>query len=94
MFDTFKEEMDRMQKAMKKVEKQNLELKTKAAQSDKAMIELVNEREALKQRTALQASEMEATTKKKEALEKLCKTLQASARASPAPAAEAPVAEA
>lgn len=70
MFDTFKAELDRTQAALKKSEQDNAELREKANASAKMVVDLANERVALQE----QASK---ATKKREALEKLCKSLQA-----------------
>ncbi|MED6146615.1 hypothetical protein PIB30_036099 [Stylosanthes scabra] len=70
VFETFKNEIEKMAKSIKELKKENQFLKSKSEKSDITLIELVDERERLKKH-------LEKTTKQKEKLESLCRSLQA-----------------
>ncbi|XP_010482392.2 PREDICTED: beta-taxilin-like isoform X2 [Camelina sativa] len=70
VFETFKQEIDKMSKAIKELRKENAFLKSKSEKSDITLIELVEERERLKKL-------LEKTKKQKDKLESLCRSLQA-----------------
>ncbi|CAD5334544.1 unnamed protein product [Arabidopsis thaliana] len=70
VFETFKQEIDKMSKAIKELRKENAFLKNKTEKSDITLIELVEERERLKKL-------LEKTKKQKDKLESLCRSLQA-----------------
>ncbi|KAL1343604.1 hypothetical protein HN51_029956 [Arachis hypogaea] len=70
VFETFKNEIEKMAKSIKELKKENQFLKSKSEKSDITLIELVDERERLKK-------QLEKTTKQKEKLESLCRSLQA-----------------
>nr|XP_015877151.2 beta-taxilin isoform X1 [Ziziphus jujuba var. spinosa] len=70
VFETFKQEIEKMAKSIKELKKENLFLKNKTDKSDITLIELVDEREQLKKR-------LERTRNQKEKLESLCRSLQA-----------------
>eukprot|EP00242_Pyramimonas_sp_CCMP2087_P015161 CAMPEP_0198222026 /NCGR_PEP_ID=MMETSP1445-20131203/86294_1 /TAXON_ID=36898 /ORGANISM="Pyramimonas sp., Strain CCMP2087" /LENGTH=390 /DNA_ID=CAMNT_0043900377 /DNA_START=83 /DNA_END=1255 /DNA_ORIENTATION=- len=69
-FTTFKNDIEMMSKRIKKLEKENLGLREKTAKSDVAMINLLDERTKLDAR-------YKALDNKKQALEGLCRSLQA-----------------
>uniref|UniRef100_A0A7C9D2F5 Alpha-taxilin n=1 Tax=Opuntia streptacantha TaxID=393608 RepID=A0A7C9D2F5_OPUST len=69
VFRTFKEEMEKMTKLTKELEKENSFLKSKCEKSDLTLIELVEERERLKK-------QLEKTKNQKQKLESLCRSLQ------------------
>ena len=58
-----------MTKTIKKLEKENAELRRKCSSTDVTLIEMANEKAAL-------AKQLETTTKGKTAMEGLCRTLQ------------------
>lgn len=70
VFETFKQEIQKMTKSIKELKKENSFLKSKSEKSDVTLIELVDEREQLKKQLA-------KTKKQKEKLESLCRSLQA-----------------
>ncbi|KAF8113272.1 hypothetical protein N665_0053s0023 [Sinapis alba] len=70
VFETFKQEIDKMSKAIKELRKENAFLKSKTERSDFTLIELVEERERLKKL-------LEKTKNQKDKLESLCRSLQA-----------------
>eukprot|EP00850_Spirogloea_muscicola_P016379 SM000132S26894 [mRNA] locus=s132:235812:238836:- [translate_table: standard] len=97
VFSTFKKEMEKMSKTIKKLEKENGSLKAKCEKSDVSIIELLDERSATKK-------QLETVRTQKERLEALCRSLQlerklaaSAAAATPSPGAavslpQAPVA--
>ncbi|EXB80109.1 hypothetical protein L484_013436 [Morus notabilis] len=70
VFETFKQDIQKMAKSIKELKKENSFLKSKSEKSDITLIELVDERERLKK-------QLEKTKKQKEKLESLCRSLQA-----------------
>ncbi|KAL2324784.1 hypothetical protein Fmac_023842 [Flemingia macrophylla] len=70
IFETFKQEIEKMAKSIKELKKENQFLKSKSEKSDVTLIELVDERERLKK-------QLEKTKNQKEKLESLCRSLQA-----------------
>ncbi|KAK4578880.1 hypothetical protein RGQ29_028807 [Quercus rubra] len=70
VFETFKQEIEKMAKSIKELKKENSFLKSKCEKSDVTLIELVDERERLKK-------QLEKTKNQKEKLESLCRSLQA-----------------
>ncbi|KAE8682059.1 beta-taxilin-like isoform X2 [Hibiscus syriacus] len=70
VFETFKQEIEKMTKSIKELKKENLFLKSKCDKSDATLIELVEERERLRK-------QLEKTKNQKEKLESLCRSLQA-----------------
>lgn len=70
VFETFKQEIEKMAKSIKDLKKENIFLKSKCDKSDVTLIELVEEREHLKK-------QLEKTKNQKEKLESLCRSLQA-----------------
>ncbi|XP_020223899.1 alpha-taxilin [Cajanus cajan] len=70
IFETFKQEIEKMAKSIKELKKENQFLKSKSEKSDITLIELVDERERLKK-------QLEKTKNQKEKLESLCRSLQA-----------------
>ncbi|CAH8383808.1 unnamed protein product [Eruca vesicaria subsp. sativa] len=70
VFETFKQEIDKMSKAIKDLRKENAFLKSKTERSDLTLIELVEERERMKKL-------LEKTKNQKDKLESLCRSLQA-----------------
>ncbi|CAJ2629652.1 beta-taxilin isoform X1 [Trifolium pratense] len=70
VFETFKQEIEKMAKSMKELKKENQFLKSKSEKSDITLIELVDERERMKK-------QLEKTKNQKEKLESLCRSLQA-----------------
>ncbi|KAM6582679.1 hypothetical protein CsatB_009681 [Cannabis sativa] len=70
VFETFKQEIQKMAKSIKELKKENSFLKSKTEKSDITLIELVDERERLKKH-------LEKTKNQKEKLESLCRSLQA-----------------
>ncbi|CDY16349.1 BnaA02g11530D [Brassica napus] len=72
VFETFKQEIDKMSKAIKELRKENAFLKSKTERSDFTLVELVEERERLKKL-------LEKTKNQKDKLESLCRFLQAQA---------------
>ncbi|PKI43256.1 hypothetical protein CRG98_036342 [Punica granatum] len=73
VFETFKQEIEKMAKSIKDLKKENMFLKSKCEKSDFTLIELVEERERTKK-------QMEKLKNQKEKLESLCRTLQAERR--------------
>ncbi|PON58548.1 Taxilin family [Parasponia andersonii] len=70
VFETFKQEIQKMAKSIKELKKDNTFLRSKSEKSDITLIELVDERERLKK-------QLEKTKNQKEKLESLCRSLQA-----------------
>ncbi|KAE8669212.1 glutathione S-transferase DHAR2-like [Hibiscus syriacus] len=70
VFETFKQEIEKMGKSIKELKKENVFLKSKCDKSDVTLIELVEERELLKK-------QLDKTRNQKEKLESLCRSLQA-----------------
>ncbi|KAL7148623.1 hypothetical protein ABFS83_06G191100 [Erythranthe nasuta] len=70
VFETFKQETEKMAKSIKELRKENVFLKSKSEKSDVTLIELAEERERLKK-------QLEKTRNQKEKLESLCRSLQA-----------------
>ncbi|KFK26714.1 hypothetical protein AALP_AA8G283500 [Arabis alpina] len=70
VFETFKQEIEKMSKAIKELRKENAFLKSKTERSDLTLIELVEERERMKKL-------LEKTKNQKDKLESLCRSLQA-----------------
>lgn len=70
VFETFKQEIEKMTKSIKELKKENSFLKSKCEKSDVTLIELLDEREGLKK-------QLEKTKNQKEKLESLCRSLQA-----------------
>ncbi|KAL5195420.1 Alpha-taxilin [Glycine soja] len=70
IFETFKQEIEKMAKSIKELKKENQFLKSKSEKSDVTLIELVDERERMKK-------QLEKTKNQKEKLESLCRSLQA-----------------
>ncbi|CAA0841102.1 Unknown protein [Striga hermonthica] len=66
VFETFKQEIEKMAKSIKELKKENNSLKGKCEKTDVTIIELANERELLKK-------QLEKTRKQKEKLESLCR---------------------
>ncbi|KAG5557416.1 hypothetical protein RHGRI_007605 [Rhododendron griersonianum] len=76
VFETFKQEIEKMGKSVKELKKENTFLKSKCEKSDVTLIELVEEREHLKK-------QLEKTKNQKEKLESLCRSLQAERKQNP-----------
>ncbi|XP_020585898.1 alpha-taxilin [Phalaenopsis equestris] len=70
VFETFKQEMEKMAKLIKELKKENEFLKSKCEKSDIALVKLVEEREYMKK-------QVEKAKNQKEKLESLCRSLQA-----------------
>ncbi|XP_057476362.1 uncharacterized protein LOC130764245 isoform X3 [Actinidia eriantha] len=70
VFETFKQEIEKMGKSIKELRKENTFLKRKCDKSDITLIELVEERERMKK-------QLEKTRNQKGKLESLCRSLQA-----------------
>ncbi|KAJ7975093.1 alpha-taxilin [Quillaja saponaria] len=70
VFETFKQEIEKMAKSVKELKKENQFLKSKCDKSDVTLIELVDERERLKK-------QLKKIKNQKEKLESLCRLLQA-----------------
>lgn len=70
VFETFKQEIEKMAKSIKELKKENAFLKSKSEKSDITLIELADERERLKK-------QLEKTKNQKEKLESLCRSPQA-----------------
>ncbi|KAH9768184.1 alpha-taxilin-like protein [Citrus sinensis] len=70
VFETFKQEIEKMAKSIKELKKENAFLKSKCEKSDFTLIELVEERERMKK-------QLEKSKNQKEKLESLCRSLQA-----------------
>ncbi|XP_050386182.1 uncharacterized protein LOC126802582 [Argentina anserina] len=70
VFETFKQEIEKMAKSIKDLKKENIFLKGKCDKTDVTLIALVDERERLKK-------QLEKTKNQKEKLESLCRSLQA-----------------
>ncbi|KAK9684017.1 hypothetical protein RND81_10G180800 [Saponaria officinalis] len=70
VFETFKQEIEKMAKSTKELKKENSFLKSKCERSDFTLIELVEERERMKK-------QLERTKNQKDKLESLCRSLQA-----------------
>merc|ERR1719240_40744 len=69
MFEVFKSELDKARQNLQKSESENNELRSKANEAAKTMIDLANEKIQLQ-------DQLSKAEKKREALEKLCKLLQ------------------
>ena len=69
VFGTFKSEMDKMSKTIKKQDKENNDLKKKAQKRDLELISLYQERDQYK-------AEAEKVQNQNSSLQSLCKTLQ------------------
>eukprot|EP01050_Picozoa_sp_SAG11_P000951 SAG11_NODE_37_length_21777_cov_4.523711_1_plen_363_part_00 len=69
MFNTFKKQMAKMTKTIKKLEKENAELRKKCSSTDVALINLTTEK-------AASAKQVETLTTAKDRLGGLCRTLQ------------------
>ncbi|KAI3983412.1 hypothetical protein MKX01_013479 [Papaver californicum] len=70
VFETFKQEIEKMAKSIKELKKENIFLKSKCEKTDVTLIELVGERENMKK-------QLEKLKNQKEKLESLCRSLQA-----------------
>ncbi|XP_052485486.1 uncharacterized protein LOC105780289 isoform X2 [Gossypium raimondii] len=70
VFETFKQEIEKMAKSIKELEKENAFMKSKCEKSDVTLIELVEEREQMKK-------QLQKTKNQKDKLESLCRSLQA-----------------
>ncbi|GAV73490.1 Taxilin domain-containing protein [Cephalotus follicularis] len=70
VFETFKQEIEKMAKSIKELKTENSFLKSKCEKSDVTLIELVEERERMKK-------QLEKTKNQKDKLESLCRSLQA-----------------
>ncbi|CAO2817842.1 unnamed protein product [Amaranthus hypochondriacus] len=70
VFETFKQEIEKMSKLTKELKKENTFLKSKCEKSDYTLVELIEERERMKK-------QLEKTKNQKEKLESLCRLLQA-----------------
>ncbi|KAI3886786.1 hypothetical protein MKW92_045418 [Papaver armeniacum] len=70
VFETFKQEIEKMAKSIKELKKENIFLKSKCEKTDVTLIELVGEREHMKK-------QLEKLKNQKEKLESLCRSLQA-----------------
>ncbi|XP_020687879.1 alpha-taxilin [Dendrobium catenatum] len=70
VFETFKQEMEKMAKLIKELKKENEFLKSKCEKSDIALVKLVEEREHMKKK-------VEKSKNQKEKLESLCRLLHA-----------------
>ncbi|KMT17677.1 hypothetical protein BVRB_2g036230 [Beta vulgaris subsp. vulgaris] len=82
VFETFKQEIEKMSKLTKDLKRENTFLKSKCEKSDFTLIELVEERERMKK-------QLEKTKNQKEKLESLCRSLQAERKQSSSNQAEA-----
>ncbi|CAI9772248.1 unnamed protein product [Fraxinus pennsylvanica] len=74
VFETFKQEIEKMAKSIKELKKENTFLKSKCDKTDVTLIELADERERLKK-------QLEKTRNQKEKLESLCRSLQSERKA-------------
>ncbi|PHT31977.1 hypothetical protein CQW23_28314 [Capsicum baccatum] len=74
VFETLKQDIEKMAKSIKELKKENAFLKGKCDKSDVTLIELAEEREFLKR-------QLEKTRNQKERLEALCRSLQAERKA-------------
>ncbi|PHU00585.1 hypothetical protein BC332_30372 [Capsicum chinense] len=74
VFETLKQDIEKMAKSIKELKKENAFLKGKCDKSDVTLIELAEEREFLKR-------QLEKTKNQKERLEALCRSLQAERKA-------------
>ncbi|XP_059308326.1 uncharacterized protein LOC132059657 isoform X2 [Lycium ferocissimum] len=74
VFETFKQDIEKMAKSIKELKKENAFLKGKCDKSDVTLIELAEEREFLKK-------QLDKTRNQKEKLEALCRSLQAERKA-------------
>ncbi|KAG4151731.1 hypothetical protein ERO13_D04G084700v2 [Gossypium hirsutum] len=77
VFETFKQEIEKMAKSIKELEKENAFMKSKCEKSDVTLIELVEEREQMKK-------QLQKTKNQKDKLESLCRSLQAERKQGPA----------
>ncbi|KAL0928959.1 hypothetical protein M5K25_000898 [Dendrobium thyrsiflorum] len=73
VFETFKQEMEKMAKLIKELKKENEFLKSKCEKSDIALVKLVEEREHMKKK-------VEKSKNQKEKLESLCRLLHAESK--------------
>ncbi|XP_057485895.1 uncharacterized protein LOC130772186 isoform X2 [Actinidia eriantha] len=78
VFETFKQEIEKMGKSIKDLKKENTFLKSKCDKSDINLNELVEERERMKK-------QLEKTRNQKEKLESLCRSFQAERKQNPVP---------
>ncbi|XAR52389.1 hypothetical protein NMG60_11020442 [Bertholletia excelsa] len=76
VFETFKQETEKMAKSIRELRKENSFLKSKCEKSDITLIELVEERERLKK-------QLKKIKNQKEILESLCRSLQAERKQTP-----------
>ncbi|KAL5209881.1 hypothetical protein ABZP36_005504 [Zizania latifolia] len=76
VFETYKQEMEKMVKLIKDLKKENLSLKSKCENSDVALVKLIEERELMKK-------QIDKFRNQKEKLESLCRSLQAERKQSP-----------
>ncbi|TYJ37410.1 hypothetical protein E1A91_A05G374000v1 [Gossypium mustelinum] len=70
VFETFKQEIEKMAKSIKELKKENAFMKRKCEKSDVTLIELVEEREQMKK-------QLQKAKNQKDKLESLCRSLQA-----------------
>ncbi|KAG4202552.1 hypothetical protein ERO13_A05G345500v2 [Gossypium hirsutum] len=70
VFETFKQEIEKMAKSIKELKKENAFMKSKCEKSDVTLIELVEEREQMKK-------QLQKAKNQKDKLESLCRSLQA-----------------
>ncbi|KAJ0983914.1 hypothetical protein J5N97_002270 [Dioscorea zingiberensis] len=70
VFETYKQEMEKMGKLIKDLKNENQFLKSKCERSDVAIVKLIEERELMK-------VQLEKAKNQKDKLESLCRTLQA-----------------
>ncbi|KHG27793.1 Alpha-taxilin [Gossypium arboreum] len=70
VFETFKQEIEKMAKSIKELKKENAFMKSKCEKSDVTLIELVEEREQMKK-------QLQKVKNQKDKLESLCRSLQA-----------------
>nr|XP_029117673.1 alpha-taxilin [Elaeis guineensis] len=70
LFDSFKQEMEKMASSVKELKKENEFLKSRCEKSDITLVKLVEEREHMKK-------QLEKAKNQKEKLESLCRSLQA-----------------
>lgn len=73
VFSTFKKEMDKMTKTIKKLEKEKVTWKTKCENSNRSLVQMVDEREK-------QKKEITALRSKNDKLENLCRALHKGAK--------------
>ncbi|XP_058098687.1 uncharacterized protein LOC131243378 isoform X3 [Magnolia sinica] len=83
VFEAFKKEMEKMAKSIKDLTKENIFLKSKCEKTDVSLIELVEEREHLKQQLEHLKKQLEKMKNQKEKLQSLCRSLQAERKQNP-----------